>query len=88
MIGNVAHTKSKRKPIALVPLNAVPVDEPALLQLRDVKYRVGLSTSSIYERVKAGTFPKPIRLDTRSVRWDARKVRAWIEQRIAEDAKR
>jgi prophage regulatory protein len=72
----------------LVPLDAVPEGEPQLLQLRDVKHRVGLSTTSIYERVRAGTFPKPIHFGARSVRWDARKVRAWIEQRIADDAAR
>lgn len=72
-----------RKPTELVPLDAVPAGELQLLQLRDVKYRVGLSTAAIYRHVKAGTFPRPIRLGARAVRWDARKVRAWIEQRIA-----
>jgi prophage regulatory protein len=48
----------------------------------------GLKTSSIYEGIKAGTFPKPVKLNLTSKRspvaWLQTEVRAWQEMRIAE----
>lgn len=63
-------------------------DLPEVLRLADVIRATGLRRSSIYERVSAGTFPRPIRLSERSVGWLAHEVLAWVHQRIAErDAK-
>ena len=41
----------------------------AILRLPIVKARTGLSRSTIYQRVSAGTFPKPVNLGARAVGW-------------------
>jgi len=43
-----------------------------------------LRRSAIYLRLTNGTFPKPIRLGPRSVRWIASEVDAWIAERVAQ----
>jgi prophage regulatory protein len=40
-----------------------------ILRLPKVMARVGLSRSSIYVRVRQGTFPKPVPLGARAVGW-------------------
>ena len=43
---------------------AIVPDEPfRFLALPEVKSRVGLSTSSIYRAMTAGTFPRPVPID-------------------------
>lgn len=53
-----------------------------LLRLPEVCSLVGLAKSSIYEGVKSGTFPAPIKLSRRAVCWEAAAVDAWITERI------
>ena len=48
-----------------------------------VEARTGLSRSSIYAGIKAGTFPKPINLGPQSVGWLESEIDAWIRERIA-----
>lgn len=57
---------------------------PRIYRRRDVEAVTGLKRSSIYERVTAGSFPKPIKLGARSVGWLASDVHAWVEARVAE----
>jgi prophage regulatory protein len=54
-----------------------------ILRLNQVKQRCGLSRSTIYSRVKEGTFPPPVDLGPNSVGWLASEVERWIEDRIA-----
>ena len=58
-----------------------------LLRLPQVECLVGLRKSSIYEGVKAGTFPAPIKLSRRAVCWPAAAIDAWITERIKAGAK-
>lgn len=60
-----------------------PEDPDSLLRLETVERLVGLRTSAIYWRVKAGTFPSPVKLSPRCVRWRAGVVREWIAQQVA-----
>lgn len=53
-----------------------------LLRLPEVCTLVGLGRSSIYEGVKAGTFPSPVKLSRRAVCWPAASIDAWITERI------
>lgn len=53
-----------------------------LLRLQEVKGRVGLSKSSIYERVKLGQFPKPVPLGG-VVGWLESEIEEWIESKVA-----
>ena len=58
----------------------------SFLRRREVQDRTGLSKSTIYEKIKSGEFPKPVRLgdrDARSVGWVSSEVDEWIRGRIA-----
>lgn len=52
------------------------------LRLKQVKAQVGYSRSSIYEKIKAGEFPKPYPLGARAVGWLSDDIEAWVESRI------
>lgn len=56
--------------------------ELKILRRRQVEERVGLSCSTIYAGVAAGTFPKPIQLGAQSVGWLESEVDAWLRERI------
>ena len=58
-----------------------------VLRLPAVKAATGLSRSTIYDRIRAGTFPKPIPLNDHAVGWLASEVGAWTQQRITEARK-
>jgi len=66
---------------------AVQTHSPVILRRKQVEARIGLSRSTIYDAVKAGTFPKPIPLGPRSVGWLAEEVDAWIAARIEQSRK-
>jgi prophage regulatory protein len=53
-----------------------------------VKSKVGLETSQIYQLVAAGKFPAPVPIGARAVAWVEDEIDAWIDERIAERAKR
>lgn len=55
-----------------------------LIKLPEVKRRTTLSTSEIYRRLEAGTFPKQVKLGAKAVAWLEHEVQAWIDQRVAE----
>lgn len=54
-----------------------------LIRLPQVKQMVGLGTTAIYERIKQGSFPKPIKLGRMSM-WVESEVQEWIAERIYE----
>ena len=49
----------------------------AFLRRPEVERETGLSRSTIYERMEAGTFPRPLRVGPRAVRWPANEIEAW-----------
>ncbi len=49
-----------------------------LHRLPSVAVQTGLSKSEIYRRIKAGTFPQPLKLGVRAVAWPAASVDAWV----------
>lgn len=53
-------------------------------RLHHLKQRLGVSGSSIWAWVKAGKFPKPIKLSENCTAWNAADVEAWAQERIAE----
>ncbi|MDH2240193.1 AlpA family transcriptional regulator [Pigmentiphaga sp. GD03639] len=55
----------------------------SLLRLERVMDRVGLGRTSIYDEVKAGTFPRPVKRGKRSL-WVESEVDAWIAGAITE----
>jgi Predicted transcriptional regulator len=63
----------------------------SILRLPQVKARVGLSRSTIYARIKEGSFPPPIKLGPRASGWLESQVDGWLRARIdasAQGAKR
>ena len=59
-----------------------------ILRRSDVESATGLPRSTIYERMAAGTFPKPVSLGVRAVGWLEEEIIDWQKRRIAErDAK-
>ena len=56
----------------------------SLLRAPDVLARIGHKKTALYDMVKAGTFPKPIKLGRRCVAWPSDEIDAWIRARIAE----
>lgn len=49
-----------------------------ILRLPEVCQVVGLSASNVYTRIRAGKFPRPIKLGKASG-WVESEVQAWIE---------
>lgn len=62
-----------------IPPNARLLRMPAVIE------RVGIKKTVIYERMKAGTFPKPIKLGSASV-WLDSVIQAWIEEQVRKAA--
>lgn len=55
---------------------------PAVLLTRpEVEARTRLSTSSIYAAMRAGTFPVPLRIGVRAVRWVESEIDDWLQNR-------
>jgi len=55
----------------------------SLIDLKEVARRTGLGCSTITKLVRAGTFPRRVKVTHKSTRWSARAVEAWIQDRIA-----
>jgi prophage regulatory protein len=55
-----------------------------ILRLPEVLVTIGLSRSSVYEAIFAGTFSKPVKIGLRAVGWLSSDVDDWISQRIAQ----
>jgi prophage regulatory protein len=67
-----------------VGVKEIPDDlnEVIFLRLPKVKAVTGLSKSSLYDLIRANSFPAPIRLGTRTVAWVASEVNQWAAERI------
>ena len=53
-----------------------------VLRRKQVEVRTGLSRSTIYARVKAGSFPAPISLGAKAVGWLQSDIDDWIYERV------
>ncbi|SEO64279.1 transcriptional regulator, AlpA family [Luteibacter sp. UNC138MFCol5.1] len=56
--------------------------ERSLIKLTEVQKRTALSRSSIYAKVAAGAFPRPVKQGASSV-WVDTEVQEWIDALIA-----
>lgn len=54
----------------------------SILRLPEVQDRTGLSRSTIYLRIKQGSFPQSIHLGDRAVGWIETEINEWIDERI------
>ena len=60
----------------------------SILRLPDLERAVGLSRATIYAKVKAGEFPRPIELGARAVGWRSDEVATWLDSRPKVDVTR
>lgn len=52
-----------------------------LLRLPEVRSRVGLSRSTIWRRIRAREFPRPVKISTHAVAWRETDISDWISGR-------
>lgn len=53
-----------------------------ILRRPEVENRIGLSRSTIYDMMAAGTFPRPIKLGAKAVGWPEETIERWIKDRV------
>ncbi len=58
-----------------------------ILRLPAVKARTGLSRSTIYQRVREGSFPRPVNLGKRAVGWIEAEVAAHMAELVERSRK-
>lgn len=59
---------------------------PSVTQFRRLPFiteTYGVSGSTIWNWVKAGKFPKPVKLAENTTAWNATEIEAWAQSRIA-----
>lgn len=61
-------------------LKPEPIKADPLLSVKDLKTLLGLGESTIWQWVRKGKFPKPIKLSKTLSRWKQSKVEAWINE--------
>ena len=50
-----------------------------LLRRKEVEERIGFKHSAIYRWINAGSFPRPVQVGGRAVRWRESDIDAWLE---------
>lgn len=60
-----------------------PEKSMRFIKIKEVKSLTSLSTTEIYRRIAAGTFPKQIQLGAKSVAWIETEILAWVEAQIS-----
>lgn len=73
--------------IPIVPPKARPpappaVSVPSFLRIAEVCALIRMNRSWVYQEIKDGAFPKPIKLGKRSL-WYQREIEAWMEDLAA-----
>ena len=52
-----------------------------LLRRDEVEARTGFSTSSLYRKMRDGSFPEPLKIGARAVRWPESEIEKWLAGR-------
>ena len=63
-------------------------DEDRIIRLPEVVKITGLSSSTMYRKMAAGTFPSQREIADRAVGWSLREVRQWCKNRPAKSPTR
>jgi prophage regulatory protein len=58
--------------------------EISILRRKQVEARTGLSRSTIYNRIKQGTFPAQVSLGVKSVGWVESEIDSFLVDRVAQ----
>ena len=59
----------------------LPAVEHRILPRDEVEAKTGFKRAHLYNLMRAGKFPKAIRLGIRAVGWDSLEVEQWIAER-------
>lgn len=65
----------------------IPESKPAtgklLYRVNQLTAEIGISRAHLYQLVKRGEFPQPIKIGDRAIAWPAQAIEAWIAERAA-----
>lgn len=61
-------------------------EQQRLIRRPEVEARTGLSRSTLYDWMKRGEFPQPVKLGARLVAWRESDIAAWLESRESRGA--
>jgi prophage regulatory protein len=68
----------------VVNKNQVNLNTPErFLRKKEVLFRTGLTSSSLYRLMEQGNFPQSLQISERSVAWRESEVERWIDTRIS-----
>lgn len=73
-------------PAALRRNDVILLTATGYVRLSDLRPIIPLSDSTIWRRVRLGTFPAPVKLSERITAWRAEDVRRWLDQQGKEAA--
>ena len=57
------------------------MEHDRLLHRDEVEERTGLSRSTLYRKMREGSFPSPLQVGVRAVRWPCSEIEAWLAAR-------
>ena len=81
LLGNAAAAQPLHAPDARAATNtAACLPDTGFLRQRHVLAFVPISKSTLWRRVRARSFPSPVKLSTRVTAWRAEDVRRWIRE--------
>jgi len=66
---------------------ATPFPPITILRRKKVEAKTGLSRSTIYDLIKIGGFPAPIKVGPKAVGWLEHEIEAWLAAKVEESRK-
>jgi predicted DNA-binding transcriptional regulator AlpA len=57
------------------------MDNKSFIRQKNLLSILGFSAPTLWRKVKAGTFPKPVKLGEKMTAWRLEEVQAWMEAR-------
>jgi prophage regulatory protein len=74
---------NKNKTLLTPPSVAVQDTRPIrILRRWQVQDTVGLSRATIYQMMREGRFPKPVKISARAVGWIEHEIQEWLLKRV------
>jgi len=52
-----------------------------LITVKDIRVILGLGTSAVYALIHDPSFPSPVILNSRTLRWDSEELAKWLEEK-------